>query len=87
MNFILFKVINYIRYIVALELIARLLVFILDGIVICVSDLQEEKALLPIEVTEEGISIFTSDVHDWKAYSPIDVTEGGINTCVSDVQL
>ena len=40
----------------ALGFIDKLLLFILEGIVICVSDEQLSNALLPIELTEEGFS-------------------------------
>ena len=67
----------------ALELIPRLLTFMLDGIDICVSAEHEEKALGPIDVTEDGIDIWVNDEHELKAYCPIDVTEDGIDICVS----
>ena len=41
--------------------------YIPDGIVICVNDEHNSKALFPIIVTEEGIVICVNDEHPLKA--------------------
>ena len=50
--------INQIKFNMALELISRSLLFILEGIVICDSDEHLVKAENPISVTDDGIAIF-----------------------------
>ena len=46
-----------------LESIPRFLILNDDWIKICVNDEHPEKALFPIEVTEEGIVICVNDEH------------------------
>ena len=49
--------------ILTLDSSPRYFVLIDDGIVICVNDEHPEKALYPIEATEEGIEICFNDEH------------------------
>ena len=54
---------------------------------ICASEEQDEKAELPIDVTDDGIAMRESERQDEKAESPIDITDDGIMISVSRLQL
>ena len=53
-------------------------IFKFDGIVICVSDEQYEKALFPIDVTDDGIVICVSDEQCEKAKPLMILMVGGM---------
>ena len=46
-----------------------------------------EKALFPIDVTDDGIVTSVSELQLEKHLFPIDVTDDGIGTFVSELQL
>ena len=46
--------------------------FIDDGIVICLSEVHEEKALFPIDVTDDGIVICVRDFLKLKSFAEKD---------------
>ena len=62
-------------------------VSLFSDISILINDLQREKALAPIVVTEFGIVILVNDLQPSKASSPIVVTEFGIVILVNEEQL
>ena len=54
--------------------------------VISDNDLQPEKHLFPIEITDDGMMICDNDLQPEKQSSPIEVTDDGIVNWVSDSQ-
>ena len=57
------------------------------GIMIALSELQQEKAQCPIDFTDAGIMIWPSEVQLEIALFPINSTDVGIMSSVSEVQL